>query len=330
MLAVDLASTLRDAVSDQVQFDKPLDTISRWQIGGRAAAIIEPSSPREAAAVLRIMAERPEPVVVIGETSNILFDSRGFNGVLLRIGSRMSQWTIEGNRVHAQAGVSIPFFVRTVAKAGLGGIVHAAGIPGTLGGLVLMNGGTNRKGIGSHVISAQVIDERGQLYNVSQEQFGFAYRTSSFQARTAAIVEVELELERGDPSALLAEIDYILSERAKKFPTNLPNCGSTFLSDPAMYEFIGPPGEAIEEAGLKGISHGRAQISDQHANFIVNLGGATDSEVLWLIALIRSTVNARTGFKMNCEVRHLSPDGRLRPAHEVAEERWADQTLNGV
>ncbi|MEV7648969.1 UDP-N-acetylmuramate dehydrogenase [Arthrobacter sp. NPDC089319] len=323
-VAVDLASTLREAVTGSVRFNEPLDTLSRWRIGGRAAAIVEPSSATEAAAVLRVMAERPEPIVVIGETSNMLFDSRGFDGVLMRVGPRMSEWSIEGRRVHAEAGASIPELVRATAEAGLSGIIHAAGVPGTLGGLVLMNGGTQRKGIGEQVVRTLIANERGELHAVRHDDLGFAYRTSNLQGQTAAILEVELELVPGEPAALIVDIDAILAERAAKFPFDLPNCGSTFLSNPAMYSIVGAPGRAIEEAGLKSVRRGGAQISEKHANFIVNLGGATDNDVLWLIALVRTTVQARTGFTMDCEVRHLSPDGRMRPAHEVADERWPD------
>ena len=262
--------------------------------------------------------------MIIGETSNVLFDSRPFDGVLMRIGSRMSRWSIEENRVLAEAGASVPALVRACAEAGLGGIIHAAGVPGTLGGLVMMNGGTKRKGIGDHVVGALISDNHGELQRIGHSDLGFAYRTSSLQNRTAAILEVELELERGDSASLVAEIDAVLAERSHKFPQELPNCGSTFLSDPAMYSVVGPPGRVIEEAGLKQVRRGGAMISEQHANFIINLGGATDDDVLWLIALVRSTVRARTGFTLECEVRHLSPDGRLRPAHEVADERWPD------
>lgn len=318
----DLVEALSDAVPGGVRLEVDLSAESRWRIGGHAAAIVEPSAATEAAAVMRLMADRPEPFVVIGETSNVLFDSRGFDGVLLRFGQRMSRWSIEGSRIRAEAGVSVPALVRAAAQAQLGGITHAAGVPGTIGGLVLMNGGTQRRGIGDHVVRALVADQRGDLHTVGQREFGFAYRSSRLQGRTAAILEVELELEHADSTELLNEIESVLAERAAKFPLDQPNCGSTFLSDPRMYPIIGPPGKAIEDAGLKGMRRGGAQISDQHANFIVNLGGATDKDVLWLIAMIRSTVAARTGFAMECEVRHLLPNGLVRPAHQAAEERW--------
>lgn len=325
-LSAALADDLSQAVSGSIRFDVPLSEESRWRIGGRALAIAEANSPAEAARVMRLMRDEDLPLVVIGDTSNILFDSAGFHGVLLKIGPRMSRFAIEGTRVWAEAGISVPALARSVAEAGLTGMEHASGVPGTLGGLVLMNGGSQRKGIGSVLTSALCSDMDGRLFTLTREDFGFAYRSSSLQGRQVAILEAELELVADSPATVIAAVEAVLAERRDKFPLDLPNCGSTFLSDPAMYSVIGPPGRAIEEAGLKGVRHGGAQISELHANFIVNVANARDDDVLWLISLIRRTVAERTGFTMNCEVRHLSAAGQLRPAHETATERWPNAT----
>lgn len=323
-----LAEELQEALSGSVQLDVDLSKLSRWRIGGRAFAVVEPASTDEVVAVMVIAERHQVPLVVVGETSNLLFDSAGFEGVLMRIGSSMANFAIDGRRVRAQAGVSVPELVRATARAGLAGIEHAAGIPGTLGGLVLMNGGSQRKGIGAHVTDVTAVDGAGVIQRIPAESMGLAYRTTSLQGRGLAIVDIGLILEKTPAEAALARIDAIIAERAGKFPLDLPNCGSTFLSDPALFSLIGPPGRAIEEAGLKGRSRGGAQISPRHANFIVNHGSATDDDVLWLIALARRTVKERTGVLMNCEVRHLSPSGRLRPAHEVADERWRPEATS--
>jgi UDP-N-acetylmuramate dehydrogenase len=142
-----------------------------------------------------------------------------------------------------------------------------------------------------------------------------------------AITGVELELAPGDPGAIRREMLGILAARRKKFPKNLPNCGSTFLSDPAMYATVGPPGRAIEAAGLKGAAIGGAQVSTLHANFIVNRGGATSDEVLALIAHVRETVFARTGYRMDCEARFVTETGEERPAHEFTDAGRFDRGL---
>jgi len=314
---------LQRAVPGGVLPDALLSEVARWKIGGRAAALVEPGSAQEVAAVFRIMAERPEPLFLMGDGSNLLFDSSGFDGIVMRIGQRMAKVQIKDTRVHAQAGIWVPKLARIVGHHALSGIEHAVGIPGTLGGLVLMNGGSRRQGIGSHVMRVHCIDHEGNAFTLDQAACGFRYRHSALQAMPAAIVAAELDLEQGDRQAILRDMVATLQSRRRKFPKNLPNGGSTFLSDPAMYETVGPPGAVIERLGLKGTRRGGAQISPLHANFIVNLGGATSDDVLWLIHLIRQRASDETGFLMDCEVRHVAPDGTVRQAHEAAEERCA-------
>ena len=307
---------------DRIHTQVELAPISRWKIGGPAAVFVEPHNANEAAAVMAVMHSRPEPLFIMGDASNTLFDSAGFNGVVMRIGRQMSQMRIKGNTAWAEAGIWMPKFSRAVGCSGLSGIEHTIGIPGTLGGLILMNGGSSRKGIGLNVSRVRCADESGNLFELNREQCGFAYRTSALQKRRAVILEANLEFEPREVQVIRKELLSIMRSRRSKFPQKLPNCGSTFLSDPNMYDTVGPPGKAIELAGLKGARHGDALISPMHANFIVNLGQATSDDVLWLIAKIRNDVQVRTGYAMDCEVRHLKPDGSLRPAHESALDRW--------
>lgn len=296
----------------------PLASISRWRIGGPAAILVEPRSPEEAAGVMRVLAGRPEPLFVMGDGSNILFDSAGFDGVVMRISRAMSTMRIEGTHVYAEAGIWVPHFAHRVGRAGLSGSEHAIGIPGTLGGLVLMNGGSQRKGIGLNVERVLYADEFGMTKWLTQAECGFSYRRSILQDLKAVVIAVELRFEPKEAHDIRREMLDIMASRRSKFPKNLPNCGSTFLSDPAMYATVGPPGRAIENAGLKGMRKGGAQISPLHANFIVNTGGASSDDVLWLINHIRTVVHARTGYFMDCEVRYVAPDGRVLPAHLAA------------
>jgi UDP-N-acetylmuramate dehydrogenase len=268
------------------------------------------------------MADRPEPLFLMGDASNLLFDSAGFDGVVMRIGRAMSQVRVEGNRIHAEAGAWIPSLARLAGNRGLTGLEHTIGIPGTLGGLVLMNGGSQRKGIGLNVVRVDCVDAQGNAFSLDQAGCGFAYRTSSLQDMAAAVVGAELELASGDRMTILREMIDIMISRKTRFPKNLPNGGSTFLSDPALYATMGPPGKVIETLGLKGTIHGGAQISPQHANFIVNTGDASSDDVLALIHLIRTSAHRETGFWMDCEVRHVAADGRVRPAHLAALERF--------
>lgn len=327
LLSSAVEHALTRAGIEDIQCNVSLADISRWKIGGPADVIVRPRSTDEVATVLRLCRAENIPLFVLGHGSNMLFDSAGFRGVVMLVGDHMSDIRINGTHVESGAGLWVPYMGLMLSRAGLSGLEHTVGIPGTLGGLVLMNGGSQRKGIGQHVQRATCVLADGTIKEFSQEELGYSYRHSTLQGSGAVITKVELELEAGDPSAIRQEMIGILSSRRKKFPKNLPNCGSTFLSNPAMYETVGPPGKAIEEAGMKGVRIGGAQISPLHANFIVNCGGASSNDVLALIALIRNTVYERTGYKMDCEARFLTAQGEERPAHEFTDAGRFDRSL---
>lgn len=309
---------LQAAVPGGVRDGVNLSDVSRWRIGGVADAYIEPADERELIAAFELLGRTGVPYCVIGETSNLLFDSEGMHGAIVRIGPRMSGIVIDGLNVIAKAGTRVPELARAAGEAGLAGIEHTVGIPGTIGGLVLMNGGSQRKGIGSHVDWVRYVDADGRTSTLTRDECEFAYRTSSLQKRRGAVVEVGLRLERGDRDAIIAEMDSIVESRAARFPEDEPNCGSTFLSNPAMYATVGPPGKAIEDVGLKGHQVGGAQVSPKHANFICNVGGATSNDVLRLVELIRSTVYRRTGYLLDAEAKYVTTEGEMMAAHDAA------------
>lgn len=325
-----LTESLESVAPGATSLNVELARLSRWRIGGTAAALVKPRTTREAADVLAVVSELMVPVVIVGETSNLLFDSRGFDGVVIKIGDAMSDFSIDGTGVWAQAGLAVPMLARTVGLRGLTGIEHVVGIPGTLGGLVLMNGGSQRRGIGENIDRIICANASGELFELDQAACGFSYRRSSLQRQRVVVLEVWLRLEHGDRVSILDDMEKIVAERSAKFPSDYPNCGSTFLSDPGMYTTIGPPGRAIEEAGLKGYRVGDAQVSTRHANFLLNLGSASSDDMLQLIALIRRTVHERTGYLMDCEVRHVSPTGDIRPAHEVTTDGWGHALTHGA
>lgn len=318
-----LLQQLEEAAPGVVRTNVDLSQLTRWNIGGVADALVEPINEQQVSDVLRLLEATNTPYCVVGETSNVLFDSRGLRGVVLRVASQMSGIEIDGLDVTVKAGTSVPELARAVGARGLTGIEHIVGIPGTIGGLVLMNGGSQRKGVGAHVVWVKYVDRNGEISVMSQQECEFSYRSSSLQMRGGVVLEVGLRLAHGDADLIIAEMDEIVASRRARFPEDKPNCGSTFLSDPAMYAIVGPPGKAIEEAGLKGRRIGGAQISPMHANFINNVGGATSDDVLALIGLVRETVRTRTGFAMDAEARYVKPDTTVVPAHEESDRRVA-------
>lgn len=302
----------------RVSRDEPLSRHCSWRIGGPADLLIEPENADQVARLVRFVRQHGWPLVVIGQGSNLLFDDAGVRGLVLKIGANLARLQVMGNRILAEAGTWVPQLARTAMRAGLAGLEHTIGIPGTLGGLVLMNGGSQRRGIGENVRRVWVVDREGRLLELTGEQCRFSYRHSALQGTGMVVVRVELECAYGRRSEIRRMMVCDLRERRHKFPRKLPNCGSVFLSTSEMHAGIGPPGRVIEQAGLKGLAVGGAEISRLHANFIVNRGGATSADVLRLIDRVRNTVLERFDFDLRCEVRYVSPSGRIVPADQVA------------
>lgn len=295
-----------------------LSQISRWRIGGKADLILQPSSPEQIVALRRWFHERDMHHVVIGATSNLLFADEGLHAPCIQIGERMSKIDIQGNVVEAQSGAWVPGLARRIMQAGLTGAEHTCGIPGTLGGLICMNGGSLRKGIGSSVLSVESVDAAGCVMERERDACDFAYRQSIYQTNGEVITNVRLQFEQGKRGAIRREMLRILADRRNKFPRKQPNCGSVFKSNPAMYAEIGPPGAVIERLGMKGLREGGALISPEHANFIVNTGSATASDVLSLIRIISNKVYPVTGYSLEAEACFMSLDGSIIAASKVS------------
>lgn len=297
-----------------------LSAISRWRIGGRADLMIRPAGTGEVAALMRWFTARGIRPVVIGQTSNLLFDDAGLRVPCIQIGARMADLSIQGRNVHAGAGVWVPGLARRLMQAGLGGAEHVCGIPGTLGGLICMNGGSQRKGIASAVQAVGSVDSTGVIRQRTTQACGFGYRASDFQTNGEVVTSCHLRFQPRPASRIRSEMRAILADRRRKFPRRHPNCGSVFKSDPALYATFGPPGAVIERLGFKGARVGAAQVSPHHANFIVNTGGATADDVLRLIARVGEAVAAATGHRLEAEVRLVRADGLIRPADTVLTE----------
>ncbi|WP_230086410.1 UDP-N-acetylmuramate dehydrogenase [Halomonas sp. 328] len=248
-----------------------MSKFSCWGIGGIADAIVEPNSIDELCSLRAFIAQEGLASIVIGDTSNLLFSDKGLHALCIRIGTRMSSFNFYKDYVNVQAGVWAPYFSRKVMLAGLSGAEHICGIPGTLGGLICMNGGSQRKSIGDSVVSITAVDTSGNQFVVDKASCEFGYRTSVFQGNERVIAEARMRfLPAADKGSVRREMLLILNERNKKFPRKQPNCGSVFKSNPAMYEEIGPPGYVIERLGFKGYRIGGALVSARHSNFFVN------------------------------------------------------------
>jgi UDP-N-acetylmuramate dehydrogenase len=299
-----------------------LSALSRWKVGGIARCIVTPNSATQVAAIIKLMTSSGLPYIVLGSTSNLLFADEGLNVLAIQIGQKFSTVTVTNASVTCESGAWVPGFAKTLMHHSLTGAEHIAGIPGTIGGLICMNGGSQRKGIGEHIDYVDTVTAAGEAKRYTKDECHFAYRTSVFQDSKDIIIGAQFTLSQGERASIRQEMLGILSSRRKKFPQKHPNCGSVFVSNPAMYADYGPPGAVIEQCGLKGKTKGGACISPLHANFIVNTGNATAKDILYLIHLARISVIKKTGYDMPAEARYISSTGKVIPAHIKAEEIW--------
>jgi UDP-N-acetylmuramate dehydrogenase len=311
-LSNSIIGDLKDLLPGRVFTNIKLSSVSRWKIGGTADCIVRPKNSEEVSSLVRFLNKHEIPYIVIGSTSNLLFSDNGLRVLAIQIGDMMSDYNITENIVWTQAGKWVPGFARNVAQAGLSGIEHTAGIPGTIGGLICMNGGSQRKGIGTNIRYVKAVSPTGDIKTFTNAECEFDYRSSIFQDNGYIIVEAELVFhQQKEYSVIRDEMLNILRARRAKFPQRLPNCGSTFISNPQIYKKYGPPGAVIESLGYKGFRKGDAVVSDVHANFINNKGNAKASDVLWLIKRIQEDVYKKTGFKMKAEVKYVSQLGNI-------------------
>ncbi len=304
-------------------WDEPLDRHCTWRIGGPADLLVEPDHVDKVARIVRYANHHKIPLVVIGQGSNLLFDDAGVRGIVMKIGRELSTVTIDGHRILAEGGAWVPGVARCAMQHGLAGLEHIIGIPGTLGGLILMNGGSQRRAIGDNVQKVWIVSRDGKECCLPHAACHFSYRQSALQDTGAVVTRVELTCPTGDRREIRRAMLADLRERRRKFPRKQPNCGSVFLSTAEMHASVGPPGKIIEDAGLKGSRVGDAEVSRQHANFIVNLGQATSRDVLALINQVRCTVHKQIGFTLYCEARYVSPDGVILPADRMLESSTA-------
>ena len=297
--------------------NEPLSRRCTWKIGGPADFLVEPSSETQIREILVFCRANQIPHIVIGKGSNLLFDDAGLRGIVISLDKHFSSVSVRESVIVAQSGVFVPRLARLAWRHGLSGLEHTVGIPGNLGGLVVMNGGSGRQGIGSCVRHVWVMDACGRAKVFNNNTCFFEYRQSIFQSLKMVITKVELKLEKKCSEAIRQDMLSVLRSRRSRLPRKEPNCGSVFRSDPGPYETVGPPGSIIEAVGLKGLRVGNAEVSRKHANFIVNKGGAKASDVLELIRQIRAVVYEKMGIWIECEVKYVTVMGKIWPVDEV-------------
>lgn len=281
--------------------DEPMRRHTMYRIGGPARFYVQVASIGALKRLVQACQQTATPWVAVGRGSNLLVSDEGFPGVVITLGRdfRTCRFDEETCRFCVGAGVPLSSVVQEAFRRCLSGLEFAVGTPGTVGGALRMNAGTREQGIASQVVSVTTLSPRTGLARREAADIDWGYRTSSF-APDEVIVECELSVKPADPYLLRGKMEASHTRRKKTQPLTLPSCGSVFKNPEGA-----SAGQLIEAVGLKGAQAGDAQISEVHANFIVNRGNASARDVLELINLARSKVYEAYGIELQPEVRFL-------------------------
>ena len=283
-----------------IRENEPLSSHSTMRVGGPAALAAFPTNRSELSELIRTAKANNIRHIIVGNASNILFSDRGFDGLaIFTTAMRNTVWN--GTSVTADCGASLTGLSAAATKKGLSGLEFAFGIPGTIGGAVYMNAGAYGSQISAVLTSSEYLTRDGEILTRNAEDHKFGYRTSIYRSTDDIILSAEFTLLPGDPEEIAAKAKKNMDSRRSKQPLEFPNAGSVFKRPEGAF-----PGALIEEAGLKGLRIGGAEISEKHANFIVNKGNATADDILRLTETAQNKVYQKFGILLETEIIYIS------------------------
>lgn len=289
---------------ERIWRQEPMSKHTTFQIGGPADYFAEPADEKELTALLKLAKEEEMPYFLLGKGSNLLVNDLGFRGLVIHFGSLWEQAEIEGEIVTAGCGMMLARLGQMVLKAELTGFEFAAGIPGTLGGAVYMNAGAYGGEMKDILLDVTVLDEEGRIVTLPVEALELAYRGSIFHRKDWCILKARMRLQKGDADAIRSRMQELAYQRQSKQPLTMPSAGSVFKRPEGYYA-----GALIQDCQLKGYRIGGAQVSEKHAGFIVNTGGATAEDVVNLVRHIQHQVWETFHVHLEPELRILEQKG---------------------
>jgi UDP-N-acetylmuramate dehydrogenase len=292
-----LEGELRAKFGTRIRAAMPLAELTSFRIGGPADLFVAVEDESELMHAKAAAYRASVPCFCLGAGTNLLVSDRGMRGLVVRLGDGFGKIKIDGTKVVAGAGAAFGTLVQTVVERGLEGLEFGEGIPGSVGGGLVMNAGAFGGEIAKVVTLVHGVTEAGEAIALTKDDVKFAYRRTQLPNHFV-ITRVDFELARGDRDQLTTRVAELKSKRAARQPRGVPNAGSIFKNPPGNFA-----GKLLEGAGLKGTRLGGAAFSDQHANFIVNLGGAQAAEVRALIEMARNKVKEQSGVWLEPEVR---------------------------
>lgn len=268
--------------------DEPLKKHTSFRIGGTADYFCVPHNYSDLVSAIKFAKEKNLPVSIMGAGSNLLALDRGFRGLVIKLAEGLNSIKFNSELVMVEAGVRLPLLVRKMAVKGLSGIEFLAGIPGTIGGAVIMNAGAWGKQLSRYIESVEVLDKNGERRRMKKKELRFGYRKSKLQKGDFIVTSVNLRLKKESRRVIYGRIREYLLKRSAAQPLGIPNAGCVFKNPKGKFA-----GKILEEAGCKGMRVGDAQVSGKHANFIVNLGEAEAKDVLRLMTKMQQAAKIK-------------------------------------
>ncbi|MGH7431067.1 MAG: UDP-N-acetylmuramate dehydrogenase [Candidatus Methylomirabilales bacterium] len=302
MIGGEFRERLAKQFRGRVVYGEPLGKYTSFGIGGPADIMVFPEGEADVRAALRLCREEGVPYLVLGGGSNLLVRDGGFRGLVLHLEGIFTQLNVEGRRVSAGAGVRLSRLVAFCSKLALSGVECLAGVPGSVGGAVRGNAGAFGGSVADHLVAVRLLTREGDEHVFSRDRMEFSYRRSSLPEE-CVVLEAAFDLEQGDTGEIRRRISANLVQRNRGQPVEWRSAGSVFKNPPGEYA-----GRLVEKAGLKGVRVGGACISPKHGNFIINLGGATATDILALIDLMQRQVREKMQVELELEVRVVGED----------------------
>lgn len=273
---------------DRILFHEPMSKHTTFRVGGEAECFIMIRQEEELVKLILYLNQIEEEYFILGNGSNLLVGDKGYRGVILKFDGPMEDVRAEGTLVRARAGALLPKVASVARDHGLSGMEFAAGIPGSIGGGVVMNAGAYGGEMKQIVVSVRGMNKDGQILTLDNDTMEFGYRTSAIKNRPIVVLEVTLQLTEGSPEEIGVKMQELASQRRSKQPLEYPSAGSTFKRPDGYYA-----GKLIMDAGMRGHRIGGAQVSNKHCGFVVNTGGATAADIREVIEEVQERVMER-------------------------------------
>ena len=279
---------------------EPMKNHTTFRIGGPADALALPKTPEEVAEVVRFCHEHAQPYYVLGNGSNLLVSDEGYRGLVLQLYRNFNDIQVNGETITVQSGAMLAAVARTAYQTGLTGLEFASGIPGPIGGAVVMNAGAYGGEMKNVLKEVTVLTKEGEVLVIPAKALELGYRTSVIPKNGWIVLGAVLQLKKGDQEQILARMEELKEQRITKQPLDLPSAGSTFKRPEGYFA-----GKLIMDAGLRGFTVGGAQVSEKHCGLVVNRGNATAADVWELICEVKRRVKEMTGVELEPEVKLL-------------------------